>query len=278
MIILSVFQAEPIIKAIKSHQTQVETSLDLNLSKVTLEIKGLNVVLSDGQKLSLKQLEKIAKKKQQCFLIEENEAKPINIYSETTDWMRTLYPTSGAPTTLVSGIHMHRIKDVEPWLDTKLKLEAAGRVNGLKVLDTTTGLGYTAIQAADKGAQVLTVEIDPAAIEIAKFNPWSQKLFDNPNIELKIADILELIKEFDNQFDVIIHDPPTFKLSGELYSEDFYRKLYKALKRGGRLFHYIGDPESEHGSLITKGVVSRLKQAGFSRIDFKPKAFGVLAT
>ena len=41
------------------------------------------------------------------------------------------------------------------------------------------------------------------------------------------------------------------------------------LKQNGRMFHYIGDPESKTGARTTKGVVNRLKDAGFNRIVFK---------
>src|ERR1700738_4388362 len=113
--VLSFLQVEPIIQAIRSHQSQVETSLDLNLSKTTINIVGQEAVLPDGQKLNLKQLQKIVKKDNKCFLIENSEIIPIQEFSQTTNWMRTLYPTQNAPTTLVSGIHMHRIRDIDPW-------------------------------------------------------------------------------------------------------------------------------------------------------------------
>jgi predicted methyltransferase len=192
--------------------------------------------------------------------------------------MRTLYPTKGAPTTLVSGILMHRIRDVDPWADTKIKIVALGSLRNAKVLDTATGLGYSAIQASQQANQLVTVEIDPAAIELMKKNPWSQKLFDNPKINLRIGDIRGVISEFkEGEFDIVVHDPPTMKLSGELYSEEFYTELFRVLKRNGKLFHYIGDPESEHGSMVTKGVIQRLKNVGFGKIDRVPQAFGLLA-
>ena len=50
------------------------------------------------------------------------------------------------------------------------------------VLDTATGLGYTAIEAAKTAEQVVTIELDPVALEIARLNPWSQTMFDNPEI------------------------------------------------------------------------------------------------
>jgi len=49
------------------------------------------------------------------------------------------------------------------------------------------------------------------------------------------------------------------------------------LKRGGRLFHYIGDPNSKASGNVTKGVMRRLQDAGFKRVVRRPEAFGVVA-
>jgi uncharacterized protein len=77
-------------------------------------------------------------------------------------------------------------------------------------------------------------------------------------------------------FDAIIHDPPTFALAGQLYGGEMYRNLYRILKPGGHLFHYIGNPDSRYGATTGRGVVARLRQAGF-RVVPKLRAFGVLA-
>ena len=105
-------------------------------------------------------------------------------------------PTASAPTMLISGIPMHRIKDTNPHQDTLSKLKAIAPVRG-DVLDTTTGLGYTAIEAAKTARHVTTIEIDPTAQEIARFNPWSQALFGNPNITQIIGDAFDEIRKFE---------------------------------------------------------------------------------
>ena len=68
-----------------------------------------------------------------------------------------------------------------------------------------------------------------------------------------------------------------FKLAGHLYSTDFYREVHRVLKANGRLFHYIGDPKSKSGRSVTKGVITRLYDAGFKRVKPWPQAFGVIA-
>ena len=125
---------------------------------------------------------------------------------------------------------------------------------------------------------MITIELDPQAQEIARFNPWSRSLFSNPRIRQTIGDTFQEIQHFEAEsFSCIIHDPPTLKLAGELYSQEFYTRAFRVLKHNGRMFHYIGDPESETGARTTKGVVNRLRTAGFGRIISKRQAFGVVA-
>ncbi len=275
--ILSHIQAKQILEAIKKDQTEVISSLDLNKTQTKLNLYKNEAVLENGRVLSLSELKKIAKKDNKCFLIKDDGIEAVTVFSEKTKWVRTLLPTQFAPTTLVSGILMHRIKNTNPILDSKSKINIFKSLNGKNFLDTSMGLGYTAIEAYKKGAQVTTVEIDPAALDVAKVNPWSEELF-NSEIKIIIGDILEEIKKFgDGQFEAILHDQPTFKLAGELYSEDFYRQLFRVLRSGGQLFHYIGDPNSEHGSMVTKGVIQRLKAVGFKEIISHPEEFGVTA-
>jgi uncharacterized protein len=274
--ILSYIQVEPILKSRKDTFAMISLDLGLTISKIGLEKVG--VIFPDGQKINWKDLEKIYKHKNRCYLVEDNQVSPIVFYSDKTGWVRTLYPTLKAPTTLVSGILMHRIKETDPIEDTQSKIKTLGNLNRAVVLDTATGLGYTAIEAAKKGAKVVTVEFDPAALEVARLNPWSKNLFDNPKIVQVLGNILEEVQKFGvEEFSHIVHDPPTQKIAGELYSGNLYNQFYRVLKKGGKIFHYIGDPDSEHGATVTKGVIKRLQEAGFYKIEKKPEAFGVLA-
>ncbi len=161
--------------------------------------------------------------------------------------------------------------------DTLKKIATIAPVVG-RVLDTATGLGYTAIEAAKTAEQVITIELDPGAQEIARLNPWSRDLFNNPKIKQMMGDAFEVVPTFDDSsFERIIHDPPVFSLAGELYSGAFYQQLYRVLKRGGRLFHYIGNLESKSSGTVTKGALKRLQEAGFTRVVRRPEAFGVVA-
>jgi predicted methyltransferase len=251
--------------------------LDLGLTTTPLLLTKNEVQFPDGQKLNLKQLKKIQKNEQKCYFVGDNDIQPVNVFSEQTGWMRTLYPTKSAPTTLVSGFLMHRIKNTNPLEDTEGKVAALGTIQGGEILDTCFGLGYTAMELAKSG-KVTTVEIDPGALEIAQINPYSSPLFLNPEIEVIVGDIREVVKDFsDDQFSYILHDPPSFRIADELYDSVFYEDLYRVLKNKGVLFHYIGDPESPLGMRVTRGVIERLKDVGFFRIEQKKEVFGVVA-
>ena len=276
-IVLSHVQAAPLLRARQQGAGSVAVSLDLGLTDSDVSLAPEGVVLPGGQWLPWEDVEEIAASETACFLVTDNAAEKIQRFSGFLNRFYSLMPTERAPTLLVSGIPMHRIQGTTPDRDTLAKIRAVAPLTG-RVLDTCTGLGYTAIEAAKTAEQVVTIELDPAVLEVARLNPWSRALFDNPKIRQVVGDAFDEIAEFeDESFSRIIHDPPRFSLAGELYSGEFYRDLFRVLARKGRLFHYIGDPDSRSGRNVMRGVMRRLQEAGFSRIVRKPGAFGVLA-
>ncbi len=275
--VLSVFQVKAIIDAHRAGKQKIACSLDLGLTTGEVQLESDRMILPDGQSLTWQAIAQIAASEVACFVIEDNTPRRAQFFSEQSNCLYSLMPTNAAPTMLISGIPMHRIKDTDPHQDTLTKIRAVGPMTG-RVLDTTTGLGYTAIEAAKTADEVITIEIDPAALQVARLNPWSQALFDNPRIHQVIGDALEEIRSFEAaRFSRVVHDPPTFSLAGDLYSTEFYRQMYRVLRSSGRLFHYIGDLDSASGQRVTKGVVRRLQAVGFTRIVRKPEAFGLVA-
>lgn len=276
-IVLSHYQIAPLLQARRARKTDVEMSTDLNLSKTRVMLGAAEIQFQSGEKLSWSDAGKIARDENSCFVLDENGIRKIKTFSELTNRAYSLYPTASAPTMLVAGFPMHRIKDITPERAAYAMVRPLAPLSG-NVLDTATGLGYTAIEMAKTARHVITIELDPAAQEIAKQNPWSRDLFHNPKIEQRIGDSFEIMPTFDaDYFDAILHDPPTMSLAGDLYSQEFYGELFRVLRRGGKLFHYIGDPESKFGAGITRGVTGRLKAAGFNRLKSTGQAFGVVA-
>jgi predicted methyltransferase len=275
--VLSYVHAAPLLVGRRAGKTTARTSLDLGLTTNEVTLEPDRTVLPDGQWLPWDTVDEIAENKSVCYAVQDSEALKIQRFSEVRNLTYVLMPTQRAPTVLISGIQMHRVKDIDPWQDTLTKIRTLAPVEG-RVLDTCTGLGYTAIASAESADEVVTVELDPNMLEIARVNPWSRPLFGHPRIRQIMGDSMERVQEFaPGSFARIVHDPPMLTRAGELYSGEFYGYLYRVLAKRGRLYHYVGDPESRSGRNITRGVMRRLQEAGFRRVQVMPRAFGVVA-
>ncbi|MEM1582705.1 MAG: methyltransferase [Candidatus Bathyarchaeia archaeon] len=192
----------------------------------------------------------------------------IKFYSEKTGKFYRLVKTSTWPYLEISGIRMHRADKIDPKTDAIMKIKALGKIYG-SVLDCCTGLGYTAILAAraKNVKEVITIERDENVILIAKQNPFSRPLFENEKIRIIIGDALQEIEKFsDDHFNFIIHDPPRISIAPELYSLEFYKQLFRVLKDNGRILHYVGKPGEKQGKRYMKGIMERLRLAGFTKI------------
>jgi predicted methyltransferase len=276
-IVLSYVQVTPLLAHKQAGRVRTTVSPDLGLTCVEVELGVEGVQFPTGACLRWELAEMIVDQATKCFILRQHDFQPIQFFSEELQRVYTLMPTDHAPTMLIGGISMHRIKGTDPYRDTLSKIETLAPIRG-RVLDTTTGLGYTAIEAAKTAEDVVTIELDPMALEVARLNPWSQALFANPKISQHIGDAYDVVPEFPPaSFSCIVHDPPMFGLAGQLYAGAFYQHLHRVLRRGGKLFHYIGNPASGSGQRITQGVVRRLKEAGFKKVVPHAQAFGVVA-
>jgi len=275
--VLSRFQTAPLVAARKLELTSATTSIDLGVTSIEVSLTSENIVFPDSSIISWQLIDEINAKDNVCFFVKDNTAHPIRGFSEILGRAYSLMPSSEAPILVAAGFPMHRFKNITPQKAALAMVEPIMPIRG-KVLDTATGLGYTAIIASKKALEVTTIELCPIAQEIARLNPWSQTLFNNPKISQIIGDSFEEIAKFgDNAFDAVIHDPPTMALAGDLYSGEFYRQAYRVLQKRGRMFHYIGDPNSASGAKVTRGVVKRLHDAGFTKVISFVNAFGVVA-
>src|SRR5581483_6450421 len=205
-ITLSHYQIKPLLTASRANKTTALTSTDLGITTVQVRLAADGVHFPSGEFLSWKNAEKIARDENACFVLHDSTLQKIQTFSELTNRPYSLYPTSGAPTMLVAGFPMHRIKDSDPWQVAGAMVKTLQPVTGA-VLDTATGLGYTAIELAKTAQHVVTIELDPAAQEIARQNPSSQPLFDRPPLEQRIGNSFDILRTFPaNSFDAILHD------------------------------------------------------------------------
>jgi predicted methyltransferase len=262
--IIDSFAAQKLLFAHDEGKKLAVIDFDLGFTQKEVILRE-NEIEVDNLIFPLELIEQIAKK-QAVFELSE-PPKIIAFYDERYYKLEPI--ENSAPTLEIDGIRMHRTKMVSPLQDAENKVMTAGIQTNDEVLDICTGLGYTAISAMDVGARVTTIEKDPNVIEIAKYNPYSRILFEESaknKIKLIMNDACKQIKSFEEEsFDIILHDPPRFSLAGELYSKEFYRDLYRILRKGGRLLHYVGNPGSKYrGKDFVKGVQNRLTDVGFS--------------
>jgi len=253
--------AETVLKARFAGRRVIEISLDLGRSFQEAELTERGVRTREVE-IGWNGIELAARRDRDIYAVEDEKIVPLSIASEHF-YKLVLVKWMAPPTLEIDGIHMHRILEVTPDIDSEMKIRLLGALRCKNVLDVCTGLGYTAIAALRKGAcKVTTIEKDENVIKLAQLNPWSWELASE-KIELMIGDAVELLEEYEEEFDAAIHDPPRFSLAGELYSLEFYRKLAKALKPRGKIVHYVGQPGIRKGRKIWKGVLERMRLAGF---------------
>ena len=259
---------------------KVKFSPDLGISTDTATVNEDSVTFSDGTVISKQSLVKISKDNSHVYFIKGGEIFK-SVIVENGKVYKLTPVKNGAPTHEINGIRMHRMKDTTPDKAVKSIFKYFHVGPGDYILDICTGLGYTAQEAARRGARVLTIEIDENVVELSKVNPWSRdfwKYKDEGKIELIIGDAKDVIREIPpEKFTGIIHDPPRFAMAGELYSLEFYRELYRVAKKGARLFHYTGNPgERFRRKSVSKGVIERLRKAGWTNLKRVEEIQGVL--
>jgi predicted methyltransferase len=265
-------------RIIMASRGRVRLNLDLRKTNRAweVEIKDNGALFSDGTLVERRILEKIARDEGTVYFVSHGGVYKAAIATDSGFYK--LVPTI-PPTIEINGIRMHRTKEVNPLQDTRNKVNAVRPGEGETVLDTCMGLGYTAIEASKRGAYVITIEKDPHVLELARINPWSRELFTGGKVQVIQGDSFEVVRKFKQaSFDVVIHDPPRFSLAGQLYSEEFYRELFRVLRPGGRLFHYVGNPGKKYRKKdLQKGVMERLRKAGFVGVKRVEEALGVVA-
>jgi len=267
--------AKQALEAIAKGLPCVMISTDLNISEQEFSISAQGLVLDEDNQVSIIELKKIVKKTQRIYLCIDGDMEPLE---DRSSGYYKLVPTSGAPLLEISGVKMHISKGTDPFTSASEMSQQAVR-KGDKVLDCCSGLGYAAIAAHRLGAsEVLTIELSHEVMGLRAQNPWSKDL-GNDGIVQRQGSSYELIGTMPSiSFDSVIHDPPRFSLAGELYSEEFYREIYRVLRPGGRFFHYTGNPHVvKKGSSFVDGVIRRLKAAGFKNVIKVEHLMGVSA-
>lgn len=207
------------------------------------------------------------------------DSNKANYFSEKTGWFYQLLPTKTVPALRINAVPMHRFAKIDPKEHTRRIIEASNPHG--KVLDICTGLGYIAIQSANRKEvlEVITIEKDSEVLEMAKINPASAELFKNLKIKIVEGDAtLEIQKLESAHFDCVICDPPTYVMAPELYSKVFMGDILRVLKKGGTLWFYSASPGKAGGgsSNLAQRIVKNLGIAGFSELKEDKSSTGVV--
>jgi predicted methyltransferase len=245
----------------------------LGITETTVKQVQGEYFLNTTETVKVTDLKKIAQDQRSIYFVYN---KKVFMAATADTHFYKLSKTTGAPTLEIDGIRMHRTKNTSPDKDSDEKIKLLDIKCGY-VLDTCMGLGYTAIRAREQGANfVTTIENEPNVIKIALLNPWSINLFNEPCIHKIIGDSFYAIDAFPTDlFDTIIHDPPRHGSAGHLLGLEYYHKLARVIRNGGKMFHYTGEPRARYrGVNIRRGIKKRLGMAGFMKIVYHPLVRG----
>lgn len=244
-------------RGLRGEKKSIEISLDLGMTSSEVRLENGRAVLPNGTKVDIPEIDEDDRS---CYAVLDSELREVRYFSGKTDLFYKLEPTSKRPVLKVSGTRMHKQEFVD--------LIKSKRLRG-KILDSGTGLGCTAMEAAKTAGKVVTVEMDENVLNLAKqYNPYSQELFQKDNIDIRINEITKEIKNFeDGYFDCVILDGGMPASSEKFFSRENYREVFRVLKSGGESFHYVPRHQVHTGRDFLSEIVSRLKEAGFTKVD-----------
>lgn len=133
--------------------------------------------------------------------------------ADRVEWLRSWHDDASAALGALGdhevdylGIHLHVPAGVFPPAPMSQLLGRAVVAevdDGDRVLDMGTGSGVNAILAARNGAQVVAVDVNPAAVIAAALNAESCGV--GSRVDVRAADLFDGV---DGIFDVVVFDPP----------------------------------------------------------------------
>ena len=256
-----IYLYEELAKKIMTAKGKVKLSLDLNLTFKEYEVEELREELKDV-------LSKVRGKTVHVY--DGKNLFKLAIYS---DHYYALVMEKGFPILEIDGIRMHVFAN-NPFEYAK-KVVNNLNIKGKYILETCFGQGYITRLLKDV-KKVITYEISKEVLDIAEWNPYSKSLFNAKNIEIREGDISAEISKIREEFDIIVHDPPTIKVAENLYSLRFYKALYTVAKPKALLYHYIGSPYKARNGNVKKRIIKRLEKAGWKLIKELDEIQGLL--
>jgi tRNA U34 5-methylaminomethyl-2-thiouridine-forming methyltransferase MnmC len=135
-------------------------------------------------------------------------------------------------------------------------VEPANIKEGMKILDVCFGLGYNSaaaikkakkltITALEMDAEILkktkSIEVKGYKREYEKIKEAAKKLhYKDKDVEINIiiGDATKTIKDIDDKFDAVFHDPFSPPKNPDMWTEGFFKEIKKRMKKGARLTTY----------------------------------------
>ena len=104
-------------------------------------------------------------------------------------------------------------------------------------------------------------EIDKAVVDICReYLPQTSCKLDDPRVNLYFEDGLKFVERKNNEYDLIIVDSTDPFGPGEsLFTEDFYRNCYRALKASGIMVNQHESPYYPDDALAVQNTHRRIK-------------------
>ena len=134
-------------------------------------------------------------------------------------------------------------------------LHAHGGPESVLVIGGGDGGMIREVSKHDAVNRVVLAEIDEAVIKACiEFIPsTSAALVNNPKLEIRIGDAIELVRKASEEFDVIIIDSsdPVGAAEG-LFSRGFYESVYTALRPGGMVVIQGESPWFDYRPLVKR--------------------------
>jgi len=253
---------------IKRHKGWINVSFDLGMEENIYDAEELK------RKLPLDEI------KGDWVYIYDDETGELVKLAFFTDRLYRVRLFNGFPILEIDGVRMNLVKELNPILYAKAVVDGLRVRKGMRVLECCMGLGYITEELRKRGAEVWAVEKRKEVVELSKATPWFSHLHKAENVRIINKPIEEFLKEAEEEgltFHRIVHDPPSPRLAGELYSRTLYRAYYNAAEPKAILYHYSGLPGQQRGWDEVERTAERLEEVGWRVLRKDKRLKGVFA-
>ncbi|WP_315116467.1 polyamine aminopropyltransferase [uncultured Clostridium sp.] len=188
------------------------------------------------------------------------------IYSGKSDFQRidVLETKEFGRALCIDGIIMLTQKDEFIYHDMIVHVPMATNPNIKNVLVIGAGDGGTVRELTRYNIieRIDMVEIDKLVVDVCKeYLPQTSCKLDDSRVNLYFEDGIKFVKKVENQYDLIIVDSTDPIGPGEgLFTREFYRDCFKALKEDGILVNQHESPYYAYNANAMKRAHSRIKE------------------